>query len=47
MEDICEDNEHDLNEFFNIAPGYVMIGCTKCLYWEPYENTEEVIIEYI
>lgn len=45
---VCEENEHSLDEFFYVGPGAVMVGCTKCAYWEPAsESDTEVEVTYL
>lgn len=41
--DICE--EHDLSKYFYIAPGVVGVGCTKCPYWEVYDQSNNPPVE--
>lgn len=45
----CPDDEHLLDDAFNVGGGVVMLGCTKCPYWEPYDssNAMEVTVHYL
>lgn len=45
---VCEEGEHALDECFNVGGGAVMVGCTKCAYWEPAPESDiEIEVTYL
>ena len=38
---VCADDQHDLDNYFNLGPGVVYNGCTKCSYWEPVDISKQ------